>query len=339
MYIRRYTLSSILLLVLTSWAVFAFVTQGNTGDIDIFEGYYLPDMPIAFAVLIPAVVLFIATISHMLFYSIIEYVRNRTRDSDFNKIEEAISMNLKGKIGDKPHYTSSLYRDMGELLNLSKIELNSSSELSNGNKFKELVKTLTAIKHGAVLELDSTVGYHIKELNYWNALKEDSHNAESVLMERGYYSDELYIEAFNHLCKVNTLSTIQRYDKWFNIEALFNMLARVDAEEEGLTLNRREILELMEPLSFSKENYTKLAKVFKDSNMSPDFRLELFKHFIDKSDDAVEGYLYTLLNLEMISEAEEVLLELQPENLIHIRAYVILKKSNPNLLDIDYFIR
>ena len=339
MYIKRYSLGSILLLVLMSWAIFAFVSQGNTGDVDLFTSYYIPDMPIAFAVLIPAAILFIMTLAHMIFYSIIEYFRNRSRDTDFEKLEEAISLNLTGKIDEKPQYTSSLYRDLGELLNLSKIELNGKGELSKGNKFHKLIKTLTSIKHGEVLELDPTMGYQVKELNYWNALKADPHSAESILMERGFYSDELYIEAFNTLCKVNTYSTITRYDRWFNINALFNILTRVDAEEDGLTLSKKEIIELIDSVTFSKVDYTKLAKIIKDSSMSPDFRLELFKHLIDKSDDAVEGYLYTLLNLEMVSEAEEMMLELQAENLVHIQAYIILKKSNPTLLNIDYFIK
>jgi len=339
MYIRRYSLGSILLLVLMGWAVFAFVTQNGTGEIKVFKDYLIPDMYIAVAVLIPAIILFVMSLSHMIFYSIIEYFRNRSRNSDFEKLEEAISMNLTGKIGNKPQYTSSLYRDMGELLNFSKIELNKDAKLSDNNKFQKLVKTLIALKHGAVLDLDSHISYHVKELNYWNALKADSHSAEAILMERGFYSDALYIEAFNHLCKVNTYSTIERYNRWFNIDALFNILARVDAEDNGLTLKKDEIFELISSVKFTKKDYTRLAKVIKDSNMSPDFRLELFKHLIDKSDDSVEGYLYTLLNLEMISEAEDLMLDLQADNLTHIQAYIILKKNKPTLLDIDYFIK
>ena len=71
--------------------------------------------------------------------------------------------------------------------------------------------------------------------------------------------------------------------------------------------------------------------------MSPDFRLELFKHLIEKSDDAIEGYLYTLLNLEMTKEAEDTIQEHQVEHIDHIKAYITLKKHSPNLLDLDYF--
>ncbi len=340
MYIRRYSLASLLLLVLMGWAVFAFITQGSIQQVDLMNGYFIPEMPVAVAVLIPAVILFVATIAHMVFYKFIAYVQNRTRTADLNKLEDAIFMSLKGKTGeDKPHYSSSLYKDMGELLNVAKIELNSGAEVSKGNKFHHIVETLTTIRNGDTVEVDNSLGYHIKELNYWNALQHDPHSAEGILMERGFYSDELYREAYNNLCKVNTYSTIQRYNKWFNIDGLFNMLARVDAEEDGLTFSKEEIFDLIDSISFSKDEYLRLAQVIKDSNMSPDFRIELFKHLTEKSDDAVEGYLYTLLNLEMISDAEELMQELQPEGMVHVRAYITLKKTDPTLLDLDYFFR
>jgi hypothetical protein len=339
MYIKRYSISAILFLVLVGWAIFAFITQESVPQINLIWGYFIPELPTAIVVLIPAITLFVLTLSHMLFYKVVEFVKNRSKDSDFKKLEGAIFMNLKGKIDEKPQYSSSLYKDMGELLNIAKIELNNGAELNSDNKFKDLVKIIVSLKNGEVLSLESSVGYHLKELNHWNALREDPHSAEAILMERGFYSDELYIEAFNNLCKVNTYSTIQRYIKWFNVEALFNILKRVDAEEDGILLSKDEIFDLVDSVSFSKENYTKLAKIIKDSSMSPDFRLELFKHLVEKSDDAIEGYLYTLLNLEMISEAEESLTELQAEDLAHVKAYIILKKSNPTLLDIDYFFR
>jgi len=339
MYIKRYSLGAILLLTFIGWAIFAFITHGSTEEINIFENYYIPSMPFAIAFLIPAIILFALTISHMSFYSIVEYFRNLSKNSDFKKLEEAIRMNLAGETVEKPEYKSSLYKDLGELLNISKVKLDNLAELENGNKFQKLAQTLTAIQRGAVIDLDSNNSYHLKEMNYFNALKKDSHIAEQILMERGFYSDELYIKAFNELCKVNTYSTIQRYNRWFNINALFNILARVDSEEDGLELEQDEIINIVNSVTFTKESYTQLAKALKSTNLSPDFRIELFKNMIEDSDDAIEGYLYTLLNLEMITEAENMILELQAEDLVHIRAFIILKKADSTLLDIDYFIK
>ncbi|HIC10850.1 MAG TPA: hypothetical protein EYO61_05795 [Campylobacterales bacterium] len=341
MSIRQYFFASIALFVAIGWATFAFVTQTYTGNIELFEGYYIPDMPVAVAVLIPAIVLFVFTLLHMIFYKLIYFIKHHNQTQDLKKLEDAIFMNLKGKIGEgyKPHYTTNLYKDIGELINVSKIDLVASAEVSKYNKFYDIVKTLVAIKNGEVVEVDSSLGYKIKELNYWNSLKQDPNIAETILMEKGFYSDELYIEAFNTLCLVNTYSTIKRYDKWLNVQGIFNILSRIDAEENGLSLTKEEIFELLDSISFSRDRYLELAKVLKNSHIIPDFRIEIFKHLLNRDDEAVEGYLYTLLNLEMVDEAEKILEEISPEALPNIRAYIFLKKNQPSLLDLDYFFR
>lgn len=332
-----YIVGATLFLIITGWFVFAFISQGYLPLINISDKYYIPEMPLAISVLIPAGILAILSLLHIIFYKFIDYIKNRNMNSDFKKLESAIFMNLKNKVEDKPQYSTRLYKDIGELLTVSKIELNNGAELSETNKFKNIVNTILTIQNGTVLQLDHSVGYHIKELNYLNMLREDSHSAESILMERGFYSDELYSHAFAHLCKFATYNTIQRYMKWFNIEALFHILQRVDADSDGLILSKGEILDLISTVPFSRDSYTRLAKALKYSSMSPDFQLELFKHLIEKSDDAIEGYLYTLLNLEMTKEAEDAIHELQVENINHIKAYIVLKKHSPNLLALDYF--
>ena len=345
MYIRRYFTGAILLLTFIGWAVFTFVTQSLTPDLDIaFTDYYIPSMPAAIAVLIPAFILLVLTLGHMIFYALIEYFRNLNRNSDFEKLEEAIRMNLKGKIIDKPQYTSSLYKDIGELFNVSKIEISPDTNLDKSNKFHDLVKAISLIKKGEIIEINSSMGYYLKELNYWNALKQDPNIAEQILMERGFYSDELYIEAFAVLCKVNTYSTIERYMRWFSIKALFNILARIDDEENGLTLDQENIFDLIDSVKFTRKDYLKLAKVLQNSSINPDLRLDIFKHLLEKDfENALEGYLYTMLDLEMVSEVENYInekIDVENQTLDNIKAYTILKKEHSEInLDLDFFIR
>jgi len=344
MYIRRYFTGAILLLTFIGWTVFTFLTQSLTPNLDIiFTNYYVPSMPVAIAVLIPAFILLVLTLGHMIFYALVEYFRNKSRNSDFEKLEEAIRMNLKGKIINKPQYTSSLYKDIGELFNVSKIEISPDTNLEKSNKFHDLVKAISLIQKGEVVQVETSMGYYIKELNYWNALKQDPNISEQILMERGFYSDELYIEAFAMLCKVNIYSTIERYMRWFSTKALFNILARIDNEEDGLTLDREDIFDLIDLAKFTKRDYLALAKVLKDSSINPDLRLDIYKHLLDKDfENTLEGYLYTLLDLEMVSEVEGYIDEVHVESqdLDHIKAYITLKKEQNEInLDLDFFIR
>jgi hypothetical protein len=205
------------------------------------------------------------------------------------------------------------------------------------SKFKNLIDTITALQNGEVLEKVDN-GLYLKEMNRWNELKKNSYSAEEILMEKGY-SDELYVEAFNHLCQVNTLSTIERYEKWMSMEAFFHILERVDKEDNGIALSLETLFKFSGSLTFSKENYTKMAKRIRKGNMSPDMRIEFFKTLSENSEDAFEGYIYTLLNLEMVNEAEELIADSQSQDLNHIQAYVTLKKNNFSVLDMDFFFK
>ena len=65
MYIKRYTISVILFVLLLGWYVYGFVTQES---IEIgFLGFSLPSMPIAVLVIIPLILLYVATVFHMAF--------------------------------------------------------------------------------------------------------------------------------------------------------------------------------------------------------------------------------------------------------------------------------
>jgi ribosomal protein L20 len=341
MQIRRYGAAALLFMVVIGWFIFAFVTQDYTGNISIGDKYFVPDMPIAVAVLIPAIILFILTLAHMVFFFLLDYFKNTTKKADFQRLEQAIMMSLKNKVDEKPHYTSKKYRDIGELLNSVKITPNDidAIDLSDKNKYKEVVDTLIDLKDGKVVELPSNAGYHLKELNLWNELKESENIAESILMERGFYSDELYAEAFNALCKSNTYQTIQRYERWFNIDGLWNIIHRVNAEENPLHLEKDELLRLISQINFFRTDYTKLAQVMRHSSIEPDVRISIFKTLLEKSDDATEGYIYTLLDLEMVSDAQSALNELQPDELENLKAYIAVKDHNLSSIDIDYFIR
>ncbi|EJF07647.1 hypothetical protein ThvES_00002400 [Thiovulum sp. ES] len=339
MYIKRYSFFAMFFLVLVGWAIYTFVTQSSTGTIEIYNGQYtLPDLPIAIAIMIPAVALFLFSLGHLMFYGMINYFHEKAEERDLKKLENTIEMNLKRKETSSIQYKTSQYRDIGELITLLKLQINSADGLSKKNIFRPLIEKIVALQNGEIVEVESGSGFHLKELNRRNALQFGDGNPEEIIMEHGY-SDKLYIQAFNRLCRTASLQTIEKYDKWLNIEGLFNILSRVDEEENGITLTLDKALELVEKLNFSKENYLKMASVVKDSNMSPDFRIDFFKQLSDKHEDAFESYLYTLLHLEMTGEVEELIRDHGNSEFNHIRAYIILKQTDHTLLDIDFFFK
>jgi uncharacterized protein YqgQ len=339
MYIRRYGFLTVLFLILMGWAVYTFVTQGETGELAIYHNQYiLPNMPIAIAIMIPAVLVFITSLGHLVFYGFINFLKNRADERELKKLEETIKMNLKRKETSSIQFNASHYRDIGELISVAKMHINSLEGIGKRNVFRPLVEKVIDLQNGRVLELESGSGFYLKEVSHFNSLKSQSGNPEEILLQHGY-SDKLYIEAFNQLCKDASFQTIEKYEKWFNIEAFLNILKRVDAEENGLTLTLEMAFEFISKLTFSKENYLRMASVVKESNISPDFRIEFFKTLADKNEEAFESYLYTLLHLEMIEEVEDLIRDQSGDEFNHIKAYMLLKQADHTLLDIDFFFK
>jgi hypothetical protein len=128
MHIRRYSFFTTLFLLVLGWAFYAFITQENISELNML-GVTIPEMPIAIASIVPALILFVLTLGHMIFYGFVEYVSNRAKNLDFKKLENAVELNLKNK-SVNTQYTTSQFKDIGEILNIAKLSIDSSSDIS-----------------------------------------------------------------------------------------------------------------------------------------------------------------------------------------------------------------
>ena len=95
MYIKRYTIASLILIVLVGWYVYSFVTQDSI-SIEVF-GIYLPSLSIAMWVTVPLILLYIASVFHMSFYSLLGSLKLRKYEKDYEKIVDAIIDAYLGK--------------------------------------------------------------------------------------------------------------------------------------------------------------------------------------------------------------------------------------------------
>jgi len=338
MYIRRYSIGAILYMIFVGWFIYAFITRENTPELTVL-GLQIIEMPIALAFVIPLIALFVMTIAHMMFYSVLEYIQNIQNERDFQELEKAVKYNLMGQHEEKHNYRSKLYRDIGELLNNVKIVPKNTTRISDKSKFKNLIDIFEDLKKGEIVELKQYSSFMLDEMNAKNELKKDSKVSETLLLERGIYSDDLYRDAFLELVKFSPFNTIQKHIQWLTKDAFWEILKRIDSGENSLYLSREDILKFIAELKMTTPDYIKLAQVMKQENIKPELRLEIFKNLLDKTDDAQEGFIYTLFDLEMLSEVEAVLNDTQPTEFTNMKAYLLLKKNNFTFLDLYFFIK
>ena len=114
MYLKRYTIASILLMVIVGWYVYAFVTQDSYA-IEFF-GIQLPTLSIAVLVVVPLVVLYIASLLHMAFYSLLGGFEHRKYDKDYEKFIDSIVDAYLFKAERNHVYKTDRYKLLGKVI-------------------------------------------------------------------------------------------------------------------------------------------------------------------------------------------------------------------------------
>jgi len=339
MYIKRYTIAAFIWIALVGWYVYSYVTQGEM-SIDFF-GIPMPSLSIALWIVLPLVVLYLASVGHMMFYSMLGNFRLRKYDKDYEKIIDEIVDRYLGK--EERHYTfkTDRYKLLGTLLENSAIyPVGDLKNKIENEKIQKVVDAIEAIKNGEVADLKPFNLPYDNELvtqNARNKYKKGELKAEDILSGENNYAESLRQEVYVDYAKVAQFANIQKYKKYFNKEVLNIILSRINASEKTLHLSNEEILSLFDNVELSSEEYIQISKDLSNTEMIPEQRIKLFETLSEKHEEAIDAYLYTLYNLEMIAPANAILDNSQADEYQNFKAYRALKECGENF-SIDLFI-
>jgi len=329
MYIKRYTIASFLLIAFIGWYVFAYVTQDSL-SIDFF-GIMLPSLSIALWVVAALVILYIASVLHISFYSMLGSLKLRKYEKDYNKLMDAIAEAYLGKQERKHNYKTPRYKLIGALIdNTTLFPTESLSSSVDNDKISSVIKLIDEIKSGNVVELKK---YSLKPTNQLviqnerNKYKKGILKAEDILSNPDKYDKSLLKEVFADFVKTASLKMINKYKTFLTKDALFEVLKRVNSESNHIDISNDELISLIEALELTKEEYIKISSIVA-FDMLPEQRIKLFETLSEKKEEAMDAYLFTLFDLEMITPAQEILENTQPDEYPNFKAYLALKECN-----------
>jgi len=337
MYLKRYTLASLILMIVTGWFVYAFVTQESVA-IDLF-GIHFPPMPVALLVLVPVIVLFIASVLHMTYYSIVGSFKRRRYKSDFDKLMASLNDAVVGKEPKHQEYKTERYAMLGKVLEQFKLFAYKELESVGNEKLDKAFEVLENVKSGSVADLGK---YHLDTdnalmvQNQINRYNNGDVSPEGVLSKPERYSDSLKRRAFADLIIDAPIHVIDQYKSYMTKESLFTILSRINADEHRLEIANEALIDLFEQVEMDEETYIEAA-VTLGAHMLPDQRIKLFEELSEQDDDATAAYLYTLFDLEMVDLAKEILDHSRSDEYMKFRAYLALKESNKHF-NIQLFI-
>lgn len=329
MYIKRYAIAALLFVVLVGWYIYAFITQ-DSASITIF-GVELPSLSIAFLVTLPMLLLIVATIFHVSFYAFLKSLEQRKYEKDFQKLRDAMIDAYLGKENRQNHYKTKRYELLGSLLDNAKIYPTFSSPKSIADeKIASTLELIESIKNGEVVDLKKMALPNSNALviqNERNRYKQEKISAEDILSHQNKYDDALCSEVYIDFVQTAPWYAIEKYKQFMSKEALFEILKRINAEENTLELSNEILLDTFKLLTLDKNDYLTIAQTL-SMQMLPEQRIKLFEMLSEQNEEAISAYLFTLFDLEMLAPADEILENSQPDEYLNFKSYRALKECN-----------
>ena len=331
MHIKRYTIASFILIALVGWYVGTFVSDESI-SINIF-GVVLPSLSVAVWVMIPLVIFYLITLAHISFYSIIGSFKLRKYEKDYDKIIDAIVDAFLGKENRSHQFKTPRYRLLGKLIdNTALFPKNIDISSIDNEKISSTLEMINDVKNGKVVELKKlslSADNPLVAQNNKNRYKNAELSAEDILSDPEKYDNALLKEVYIDFVKTSPVYAIENYKQFMSKEALFKILARVNADENTIEISNDSLIALFETLELDFKDYIDASSILSQT-MIPEYRIKLFETISDEKEEAMDAYLYTLFDLEMIAPADAILEISQPDEFLNFKAYRALKECHQN---------
>lgn len=301
----------------------------QNGDYEISSGVYSLNLPIIAWVLAPAVVLFVFSVLHLMFYGSVNYCKYRGFNKDESTIVETIKSILLEK-DDKKKFKTPGYKNVASILNQFNIDVKDSAFTSSNEGLNKVVSEIKDIKSGKYvnekplkLKSDSVLA----KQNLINKINEQVDYSVDVLKKATQFSPEVVRIAYFNVLENKSMTTIKKvYNNVILDKEMALKLFLKDIDNTDFGLSKEEILKIAKNLKYSKEEYITLAKLYKDG-LSPDKLLQLFETISEDNEVAMDAYFYVLLELEMIDQTKETLSGYPENEFVIFRALLDLKDA------------
>jgi len=333
MHIKRYTIASFLLIALTGWYISTFIST-QTISINLF-GIEIAPLSVSIWTMIPLFVLYLASVIHMSFYSMVRSLEIRKYEKDYVDMNECISDAYLGKENRYHSFRTPRYKLLGSLFDNTRLFPTSMIDTNiNSEKIATTLKLIEDIKAGKVVDLKKMALSQDNELviqNERNKYKSGTKGAEDFLSNPTKYNNKLLHEIYADIVKSASLKTVEKYKIFMDRDTLLVFFSRSDLE-----ISNEALIKLFDTLELNSNDYIRISQSV-SSGITPEQRMKLFETLSDSNDDAMEAYLYTLYDLEMIEPADAILEISQADEYLNFKAYRALKECNKNF-NINLFV-
>jgi hypothetical protein len=288
-------------------------------------------LPITIWIILPLLLLFLFTISHMLFYGLRNYFQIKKWKRDTDTLEDALYWSLVNEPKEQK-YAMSEVGESASLLGKSSLSVADNVE-GLSPRLAKVVNIIQKIKNGEYVDLKEEkmakvfhAGNPILIQNRLNCLESDEKFVEGVMKANSDYSDVVQKEALEIFARKANFEQARKFTKVFDVKNFLVMLNRVSSED-NLGLNKEVLSSFIEDLKLSCGDFIKIAEVTK-KYFKPDENLALFNGYQKDNDKAQNAYLYLLFEYELMDQVGAFLEEQEENEFVKFRALYQLKGEN-----------
>jgi hypothetical protein len=322
--LKKYIVASVIFIAAIAGYVFSIAQTDY--QITLFDTTLL--LPVALWVVLPLLVLFVASVFHMVFYGLKSYMMT----SSLNKDESNIIKLIKNKLLKKDEtikFKNPIFQELGEILSQVEIEIKAEEFKSSNSEINDLVKSLIDIKNHKVVSLNYKLNSSndIAIANNINKINEQADWALEVLKKSANYTQKEIETAFTKVLNDKSMTTLKKVLP--NLKLTKNMLQELfkkDSAQAEFSLSSEELIKYIKQVQWNKQEFLDMAKLYKKS-LTPDEIIGLFEELSNSNEQALDAYVYILFEYDMIYKIRDIFSSTSSEELTAFKALLELKDS------------
>ncbi|MDX1809471.1 MAG: fatty-acid--CoA ligase [Sulfurospirillaceae bacterium] len=327
--IRRYALLSVIYLFAVGLYVYSF--NGNSYALSIYK--FSLNLPIAVWIIVPSIILFIASISHLMYYSIKDFFNKRAIKKDYDTF---INVTKSSIFGEKSNlkFKTDFFKTPGFVLSTLNYAKKSDIEDLENEDLKECYRIVDKIREG---EPEDIKKYKISEdnelfiKNEENKLKADPKYAYTILKKCSDLESEICKKAYYELLNIATFAEIKKYSFPIDKDIFRRMMERYLDPEDNFEIDIASMKQMLEQFNANSEDYLELAEEIR-VRLSPDELIDLFSNlYNEKGQIAANAYIFTLYELQMIDKVREILDNSDEEDFLKFKTLLFLRDHGKNI--------
>ncbi|MGD9555109.1 MAG: hypothetical protein AB7V28_12060 [Arcobacteraceae bacterium] len=322
--LKKYIVASVIFIAAV--AAYVFSIAQTDYQITLFDTTLL--LPVALWVILPLLVLFVASVFHMIFYGLKGYMVT----SSLNKDESNMIKLIKNKLLKKDEtikFKNPIFQELGEILSQVDVQISSDDFTSKNSEINDLAKSLIEIKNQKFVSLNYKLNANneIAIANNINKINEQADWAIEVLKKSANYTQKEIEAAFTKVLNDKSMTTLKKILPNLKLsKSMIQELFKKDSAQAEFSLSSEELIKYIKQTELNKQEFLEIAKLYKTS-LTPDEIIGLFEELSNANEAALDAYVYILFEYEMIDKIRDIFSSTSSDELTAFKALLELKDS------------